>query len=72
VLLLLLFLLFPARDKTQRPFLYFLLTYSLILLILMGYSVPVTGAIIRYKVLAIPFLAMFCALQVNWKRVMRR
>ena len=70
--LFLLFLLYRQKEKNQRYLLYALAGYSVCLLLLIGYSVPVTGAVIRYKVLATPFLALFFALQTDWKRAGNR
>lgn len=70
--LLFLFIFFPGKETRQRALLYALAGYAITLLLLIGYSVPVAGAVIRYKILAIPFLVLFLALQVNWKRIFKR
>jgi hypothetical protein len=71
LILFLLFLFYRQREENQRPLLYFMAGYALTLLLLIGFSVPVTGAVIRYKVLAIPFLVLFFALQIEWKKVLK-
>lgn len=71
IVLLGLFIFFYKKEQHNRPLLYALAGYAITLLLLIGYSVPVTGAVIRYKILAIPFLALFIALQVNWQRIFR-
>lgn len=67
-----LFIFFYKKEEHNRPLLYAIAGYAITLLLLVGFSVPVAGAIIRYKILAIPFLALFLSLQVNWQRIFKR
>ncbi|WP_336516774.1 hypothetical protein [Pollutibacter soli] len=53
----------PMPDK---PFLYFMLMYAIGLLLLIGYTITNTGAVIRYRSIAFPFLLMALALIINW------
>lgn len=70
--LLLLFIFFYRKEVNNRPLLFAFAGYAITLLLLVGYSVPVTGAVIRYKVLAIPFLVFFLAAQTDWLRLKRK
>lgn len=72
IVLFLLFLFFPGKEKNRRPLLYAFAGYALILLLVLGYSIPVVGAVIRYKILAIPFLVLFLALNIDWYKISRR
>ncbi|MDI9340687.1 MAG: hypothetical protein QM534_08945 [Sediminibacterium sp.] len=44
------------KQPSLRPFLISLITLSLLLFIIIGYTSPNTGAIVRYRCLLIPFL----------------
>jgi len=56
LLLLALFLFFFKFESTHINLLLFCLTFVLILYLLIGYTTPVMGAIVRYKAPALPFL----------------
>ena len=59
LLLLFIILLFFYHNKTSKaflPFLYFIISFTVILLILVGLTTPVIGALVRYKVPALPFI----------------
>lgn len=73
--LLLLFLLFlffrlPA-DHTDRPFLYFCLFFSFSVLMMIGYSVTILGAIVRYRSIVLPFLLVPLVARIDWQRIGR-
>ncbi len=46
-------------SKTKQSQLLFLITYTLILLIIIGLTTPIAGALVRYKVAILPFLSVF-------------
>ncbi|RKX19990.1 MAG: hypothetical protein DRP35_06755, partial [Candidatus Zixiibacteriota bacterium] len=43
-------------SKEFLPYLFLIISFTLILLILVGLTTPVIGALVRYKVPALPFL----------------
>lgn len=56
---LLLFFIIRAQRKTESTAIFwFLVSYALILLFIIGFTTPVSGGIVRYKTAAIPFLLM--------------
>lgn len=60
-LLITLFILVISRNKLfdrQLEFFYFSVTFSLILFTVIGITTPVIGAIVRYKIPALPFLIL--------------
>ena len=48
------------RTTAEKKIIYFLLMFIFYLYILIGFTTPVLGAIIRYKVPALPFLVIVC------------
>lgn len=44
------------KEREQYPILLFLLFFSTSILLLCGYTIPFTGAIVRYKSLILPFI----------------
>jgi hypothetical protein len=72
LILLLLLLFFHQRQPAQRPLLWFCGAFSITLLLLIGYSIPITGAVIRYRSIAWPILMLCLALQINWQQVQKR
>jgi hypothetical protein len=60
ILILFLFVLpmffFQKPSKIQLPYIYFSIYFSVLLTILIGLTVPVLGAIVRYKVPFMPFI----------------
>jgi len=56
VAFILICLLFLSKKVLQKNLFYFCLSISLLLLILVGLTTPVMGALVRYKVPAMPFL----------------
>jgi hypothetical protein len=54
--LFMLFLFFRVKNATDKPFIFFCTTFSLIVLLIIGYTVPILWAIIRYRSIYFPFL----------------
>lgn len=50
-------LIFANYSRKYPPQLYFSLSFSLILLVIIGVTTPVLGALVRYKLPALPFIA---------------
>lgn len=70
LLLLLFFIFLFWRNKIQmNPFLYFCLFFSFSILMMIGYSVNILGAIVRYRSIVFPFLIVPLAAAVNWNKI---
>jgi hypothetical protein len=73
-LLLLLFLVFLVwrKDGNQfSPFILFCLFFSFSVLMTVGYTVNVLGAIVRYRSLIFPFLLVPMIAKIDWERIYR-
>ena len=59
LILCLLFLIIFYRDKLSKaflPYLFLIISFTVLLLTLVGLTTPVIGALVRYKIPALPFL----------------
>jgi hypothetical protein len=73
-LLLLLFIVFLVWRKDGNhlsPFILFCLFFSFSVLMTVGYSVNVLGAIVRYRSLVFPFLLVPMIAKIDWDRIYR-
>jgi len=72
--LFLLFLLIVFRDKKKQissphPFIWFSLFFSITFLLSIGYTVNFQGAIVRYRSIIIPFLAVPVFASIQWDKI---
>jgi hypothetical protein len=52
---------FAIRKRTPiRPFSFFLILFGLVMIMVIGFTIPNAGSIIRYRSLYIPFLLAPC------------
>jgi hypothetical protein len=65
ILLIIPFFRFQRPDKLQTPLFLFALSFILVLGGIIGFTVPILGAVIRYKIIALPFLAIVCFMLVK-------
>lgn len=68
-LILLVFIFFKKPTKYQLPIIYFSLYFTLFLTILIGLTVPVLGAIVRYKIPFMPFIVALLLLCIDFKKL---
>ncbi len=68
-LLLLALALLTGRFKLPSPWLLFLLSFSIVILVLCGYTIPFTGAIVRYKSFVLPLIITPLLCIVNWSKI---
>jgi hypothetical protein len=63
--------LFFRKNRSLRlsPFLLFCLFFSFSVLMMIGYSVNVLGAIVRYRSIIFPFLVVPMAANTDWRRI---
>jgi len=63
--------LFLSRKNGNHlsPFLLFCIFFSFSVLLMIGYSVNVLGAIVRYRSIVLPFLVVPMVAKINWERL---
>nr|MBA2746384.1 hypothetical protein [Flavisolibacter sp.] len=69
LLLFLFFLFWRTRGRGINAFLLFCFFFSFSLLMVIGYSVNVLGAIVRYRSIVLPFLIVPLAAYIDWKKI---
>jgi hypothetical protein len=67
ILFVLLFVLFNKKYWTLSNGAYLLICFSFFTLLFLGYTIPIIGAIIRYKAIVTPFLILGLLGTLNWK-----
>lgn len=70
LLLFLCFLLFNYKNKGD-PLIHFCIFFSISMFLLIGYTVPIIGAISRYRSLYIPFVIIPILCNINWTRLLK-
>ncbi len=69
-ILILLFFFFRLKGFSfNRPFILFCLFFGLSLCLVIGYTVPVIGAIVRYRSVYLPFIIAPFVLGIDWDRL---
>jgi hypothetical protein len=72
-LLFVLFIFYPKRNNTlsqnDRSFILAGLFFAFSLIMIIGYTIPITGAIIRYRSIYLPFILSPILCSINWKRL---
>ncbi|MBA2250125.1 MAG: hypothetical protein H0W12_08020 [Chitinophagaceae bacterium] len=68
-ILFLLFLLQYKKNQSNDPFIYFGLFFTLSMFLIIGYTIPIIGAIVRYRSIYLPFLIAPLLCQVNFKKI---
>jgi hypothetical protein len=68
-ILFLLFLLFRAKNKKTEPFVYFGIFFSLSMFLMIGYTIPIIGAIVRYRSIFFPLLIIPIICYTDWDKV---
>lgn len=68
-ILIVFFFLYRKNGVALSPFLLFCLFFSFSVLLMIGYSVNILGAIVRYRSIALPFLFVPIIAQIDWKRI---
>jgi hypothetical protein len=70
-ILFLIFLFFRKKNISIDPLIYFGIFFSLTMLLITGYTVPIIGAIVRYRSIYLIFLLIPVVCYTDWKRVGR-
>lgn len=68
-LLFVLFLLFNVRKKITQPFIYFGVFFSLSMFLMIGYTIPIIGAIVRYRSIYMPLILIPMICSLNWNKI---
>lgn len=68
--LLVIFLLFRSNEK-PNAFIYFCIFFSLSMFLMIGYTIPIIGAIVRYRSIYFPFLIIPIIYYTDWGRLKR-
>lgn len=69
LLLFFFFLIWRKPGTALTPFLLFCLFFSFSILMMIGYSVNVLGAIVRYRSLVLPFLIVPLVAKIDWRKI---
>jgi hypothetical protein len=71
--LFLLMIIYPKNQilKNSNPFVLFTILFTLTWLLFAGYTVPIVGAIVRYRAIYLPFLVIPILCNIDWNRVLR-
>lgn len=69
---LVLALVYRQRGSVDRPMLLNLITYAVLLLLVIGWTTPVMGALVRYRVPLLPFMAIIALLVIDHRRLTER
>ena len=68
-ILLILFIFFKNETLLFDPFILFGFFFSLSILLIIGYTVPVIGAIVRYRSIYLPFILTPIICSINWEKL---
>ena len=63
---------FRQRGKMASPMLWYSISYCVLLLLIIGWTTPVMGALVRYRVPVLPFLALIALLILDRDRLVAR
>ena len=69
LLLIILAVSFSSYKKCNKELFFFCLSAVIFLFLLIGYTTPVIGAIVRYKIPALPFLFVFLLLVIDSEKI---
>lgn len=69
LLLFVVFLFWRTNGTTLTPFILFCLFLSFSVLLMIGYSVNVLGAIVRYRSIVLPFLIVPMVAKIDWNKM---
>lgn len=68
-ILFFLFVIFHKRDRLVNPVIYFSLFFSLTMLMMAGFTVPIIGAIVRYRSIYFIFLLIPIVSYIDWEKI---
>jgi hypothetical protein len=65
------FLLFRYQHKKVDAFIYFCIFFSLSMFLMIGYTIPILGAIVRYRSIYLPLLIIPILCYTDWEKFRR-
>jgi hypothetical protein len=68
-IIFILFIFFRKKNISIKPFIYFCIFFSLSMLLVIGYTIPIIGAIVRYRSTYFPFLLIPIFCQIDWNKI---
>jgi hypothetical protein len=68
-ILFILFLFFIRKKRTVNPLIYFCIFFSLTMFLITGYTVPIIGAIVRYRSIYLIFLILPVLCYLDWNKI---
>ena len=68
-ILFILLLFFMRKKRTVDPIIYFCIFFSLTMFLVTGYTVPVIGAIVRYRSIYLTFLLLTVLGYLDWNKI---
>jgi hypothetical protein len=71
VLLFIIFLFWRKKETTSTPFLLFCIFFSFSVLMMIGYTVNILGAIVRYRSIVLSLLIIPIVAKTDWARINR-
>ncbi len=60
------FLLFRSKNKKPDSFIYFCVFFSISMFLMIGYTIPIIGAIVRYRSIYFPLLLIPIICNIDW------
>lgn len=70
-ILFILFIFFHKKNESVNPLIYFNIFFSLTILMMTGYTVPIIGAIVRYRSIYFIFLLIPIICYIDWQKTIR-
>ena len=68
-LILVTYILFPVTGNNKAPLTAFLLFFSISVLIIAGYTITLSGAIVRYRSVVLPLLLSPILSMIDWQKI---
>lgn len=62
---------FKSSNCYDKPLLYLFVFFSLFMFVVIGFTIPNLGAIVRYRSIYLPFLAFPLLCSINWSKLKR-
>jgi len=70
-ILFLIFIFFRRKKLSTDPLIYFSLFLSITMFLVIGYTIPIIGAIVRYRSIYFPFLIIPMICNTDWPKIKR-
>ena len=68
-ILFVIFLFFRKKNISISPVIYFCIFFSITMILITGYTVPIIGAIVRYRSIYLTFLLIPITCYIDWNRI---